>query len=64
MEAEIGRVSRGADTTGSGAAAAPNLTCADDAFGLAQEEPVGGHAEVAGALEERRRDQIMWSCDH
>lgn len=33
------------------AAAAANLTGADDAFGLAQEVPVRGHAEVAGALE-------------
>lgn len=40
---------------GSVAAAAPSLTGADDAFGLAQEEPVGGHAEVAGALKPRRR---------
>lgn len=37
------------------AAAAVDLTGADDAFGLAQEVPVRGHAEVAGALEMKER---------
>lgn len=36
---------------GSVAAVAANLTGSDDAFGLAQEVLVRGHAEVAGALE-------------
>lgn len=43
----------GAVHGGVAAAAAAGLTGADDAFGLAQEVPVRGHAEVAGALEEK-----------
>lgn len=37
------------------AAAAADLTGADDAFGLAQQVPVRGHAEVAGALEMKEK---------
>lgn len=37
-----------------------NLTGADDAFGLAQEVPVRGDAEVAGALEMKERRARVW----
>lgn len=41
-----------------GSVAAASLTGADDAFGLAQEVPVRGHAEVAGALEVK--ETCLW----
>lgn len=40
------------------AAAAANLTGADDAFGLAQQVPVRRHAEVAGALEMEKHARV------
>lgn len=42
------------------AAAAANLTGADDAFGLAQQVPVRRHAEVAGALEMKEKHARVW----
>lgn len=41
------------------AAVAANLTGSDDAFGLAQEVPVRGHAEVAGALEKKKETLLV-----
>lgn len=56
-KAESQRVNHGA-VRGSAAAAA--LTGADDAFGLAQQVPVRGHAEVTGALDTKKTCVRVW----